>query len=267
MRDDMFRTRVLRYWRQHGRHDLPWRPPSLKLRKDVLDPYAVLVSELMLQQTQVSRVIGKFRAFRRAFPSFRALANAPVAEVLRQWQGLGYNRRALMLHRCAQEVVRNHNGRLPRDHIALCALPGIGHYTAGAILAFAFNTPVPIIETNVRRVILHHYFPGRRNVPDSRIIAVVERTLDRKNPRRWYGALMDYGASLAESLPKRANPNRRSKHYTRQSRFEGSTRQLRGKVLALSLACQPFPVELRRDPRLSDVLRQLRHEGFLRAHR
>lgn len=257
MDDVAFRKLVTGYWKKHGRHDLPWRKTA--------DPYAILVSEVMLQQTQVPRVVLKFRAFLRTFPTFRALADAPVSAVLRAWQGLGYNRRALMLQRCAQAVVRDHGGRLPADYDALRALPGIGPYTAGALLAFAFNKPHPVIETNIRRIFIHHYFPRVRSVADGRILPLVERTLDRAHPRRWYSALMDYGTHLAETLP---NPNRRSRHHVRQAAFEGSVRQVRGGILKVLLEGGPMTraklaAAVGHDGRLDAILARLEREGFI----
>ena len=194
-----------------------------------MDPYRILVSEVMLQQTQVPRVIDTYTKFLRVFPSFRALARATPASVLKVWQGLGYNRRALMLLRCAKAVVGEYKGELPEDYDALQSLPGIGPYTAGAVMAFAFDCAVPVIETNIRRIYIHHFFPRRRSVPDSVILPLVTRhVMSVKSPREWYSALMDYGSWLATQTP---NPNVRSKHYARQSAFEGSLRQLRGQVV------------------------------------
>jgi A/G-specific adenine glycosylase len=135
MDDKIFRKTVLSHWRRHGRHELPWRQTE--------NPYHILVSEIMLQQTQVDRVIPKYREFLAAFPTFRRLALASAADLLKVWQGLGYNRRALMLQRCAQAVMRDCRGRLPDTHEALCDLPGIGPYTAGAVLACGLNNPQP----------------------------------------------------------------------------------------------------------------------------
>ncbi len=237
---------MLDYWRRYGRHELPWRQTT--------DPYHILVSEIMLQQTQVDRVIPFYEKFLTQFPSFRSLASAPVSAVLRAWQGLGYNRRALALQQCAQTIVHGTDERLA----------GIGPYTAGAILAFAFNTAVPIIETNIRRIYLHHYFPGKAGVSDEKLMPIVERTLDRANPRRWYSALMDYGTYLASRIP---NPNIRSKHYTRQSKFEGSLRQLRGRVLRQLLQSGPVSVPALamalEDERTGQVVDGLVDEGMV----
>jgi len=219
----------------------------------------------MLQQTQVDRVIPKYRLFLTRFPTLRALARAPAGSVLKVWQGLGYNRRALMLHRCAREVVARYRGVLPDSVDALKTLPGIGPYTAGAVLAFAFNTPHPIIETNIRRVYLHHYFADRTNVADEEILPIIERTLDRRNPRRWFWALMDYGSFLASQIP---NPNRRSKHYGRQSTFEGSHRQLRGEILRQVLTDKKQSVatiarNIGRSVReVTSVMAEMAKEGF-----
>jgi A/G-specific adenine glycosylase len=168
---DALKLTVLHHWRNHGRHDLPWRHTD--------NPYHILVSEIMLQQTQVPRVIDRYSEFLRVFPSFRVLATATPAAVLKVWQGLGYNRRALMLLRCARAVVDEHASSLPTDREALESLPGIGPYTAGAIMAFAFDAPVAMIETNIRRVYIHHYFPRRRSVPDADILPLVARDVSR----------------------------------------------------------------------------------------
>jgi A/G-specific adenine glycosylase len=222
----------------------------------------------MLQQTQVDRVIPKFKMFLKMFPTFRALAQAPTAKVLTAWQGLGYNRRALMLHRCAQVVTNNYRGRLPEDAALLQVLPGIGPYTAGAICAFAFNRATPIIETNIRRVYLHHFFASEKIVPDRDILNIVEATMDTRNPRRWYWALMDYGSHLGRTLPKVKNPNRRSRQYVRQSAFAGSARQLRGAILRYLLEQRSSTLaQLSRvvegDERLSEIVVDLEREGFL----
>jgi A/G-specific adenine glycosylase len=218
-----FRRAVYAHYRAHGR-DLPWRATK--------DPYRIAVSEIMLQQTRVDRVAGKFPEFIRRLPSWRALAAAPLAEVLDSWQGLGYNRRALSLKKAAEIIMREHGGRLPRLPEELMELPGIGAATAASIAAYAFNAPVTFIETNIRAVYIHHFFPRRTSVADEELLPLVAQTLDRRNPARWYNALMDYGVMLKKA---HANPARRSAHRTRQTAFIGSMRQLRGAVLRLLL--------------------------------
>ena len=225
----VFQKTILDWYKKNGRHSLPWRYPALKFqKKGVLDPYKILVSELMLQQTQVDRVILKFTSFLKAFPTFDALANASTSTLLFEWKGLGYNRRALYLQRAACIIRDEYRGVFPRDPELIERLPGVGHYTARAVAVFSFNTPHVFIETNIRRVFLHHFFEGKTGVSDEQILSVVAKALWISDPRKWYGALMDYGALGLRDIP---NPNTRSKHYARQSRFEGSTRHARATIL------------------------------------
>ncbi len=208
------------FYRKQGRHSLPWRQTT--------NPYLILVSEIMLQQTQVERVVPKYEYFIRQWPDVETLAHAPLSAVLKAWQGLGYNSRAKRLHECAKVVVKEYCGTFPTDYKKLLELPGIGPYTAGAIMAFAFNKPVALIETNVRTVYLHHFFQSTTNVSDGEILELVTTTLDTKNPRSWYAALMDYGSHLKRT---HGNRNSQSAHYTKQSKFTGSNRQLRGQLI------------------------------------
>ncbi len=252
-----FRELVWEHYRQHAR-SMPWREdPS---------PYKVVVSEVMLQQTQVDRVTPKFLDWVKQWPSFADLAAAPTDELLRVWKGLGYNRRALRLRELARIVAEDHAGRLPDSQAELEALPGIGPHTAGAILAYAFNRPVVFIETNIRRVFLHHFFADQDMVHDRELLAYIEAALDREHPREWYWALMDYGSWLKSQI---VNPNRRSRHHVRQAKFEGSNRQLRGKILDLVLqqpqtivtiveTCPHFSQE-----QVEKALIALESEGFL----
>lgn len=219
-RERKFVATVRDHYERHGRRSLPWR--------NTKDPYRILVSEIMLQQTQVERVVPKYRAFLKQFPTLSALARAPLGDVLRAWQGLGYNRRAKMLRECAKCIVTDHKGKFPRSHTELMKLPGIGHYTAGAIMAFAWNIPVPIIETNIRSAIIHHFFTDATDITDIQVIGYIEHTLEMEDPREWYYALMDYGAYIKKEF---GNPNQRSTHYTKQSPFKGSDRQIRGALL------------------------------------
>lgn len=214
-----FRQTVSQYYREHGRSFL-WR--------ETTNPYAITVSELMLQQTQTERVMPKYEEFLRTLPDWQALAKVDTKTLLELWQGLGYNRRALNLKRMAQEVVQNYDGILSSDMQELQKLPGIGAYTAGAICAFAYNQPVVMIETNIRRAFIHHFFADREGVSDKELLPLIAEALDAEHPREWYWALMDYGAMLAKQYP---NANTRSKHYTKQSQFKGSLRQLRGEIL------------------------------------
>lgn len=219
-----FRASVRAYFATRPR-TMPWRY--------VDDPYAVLVSEVMLQQTQVARVMVAYADWMAAFPTLEALAAAPLAAVLERWQGLGYNRRAIALKRAAEQAIERFGGVLPDDAAALRSLPGVGSTTAGAVLNYAFARPTPFIETNVRAVFLHHFFPEAEGVPDSALMPLVEATWDRTDPRGWGYALMDYGVHLKRTG---ANPSRRSKHHRRQSPFEGSKRQTRARLLRAVLA-------------------------------
>lgn len=245
----------------------PWRAPSLKVRKDgSVDPYKILVSEIMLQQTQTARVVDYFTKFITAFPNIHTLAGAPLSDVLRLWQGLGYNRRAKMLHACARVVVSDHRGRLPRERTVLLTLPGIGPYTAGAIRAFAYNEPDVFIETNIRTVYYHHFFQESDTVHDNELLPLIEQTLDRDNPRLWYSALMDYGAQLKQ---RGVRLNAKHTGYTRQSTFEGSNRQIRGAIVRLlseehSVTGVAMRKKLSFDPeKIMKQLFALSHEGFI----
>lgn len=215
-----FQSFIHYFYEQYGRHDLPWRLNH--------DPYRILVSEIMLQQTQVDRVIPKYLAFLARFPTVDALASASVADVIKSWQGLGYNRRGLNLQRAAQKICTDFSGVLPSTSLELQSLPGVGPYTAAAILAFAFNQPSFVIETNIRTVYIHHFFPDRYDVTDQEVLQKIAETVDHTQPRVWYSALMDYGSYLKSVLP---NPTRRSTTYVKQSPFATSNRRLRGLII------------------------------------
>lgn len=221
--------------------DLPWR--------GIDDAYAVLVSEVMLQQTQVKRVLGYWTRFLKAFPTIDALAAASTSDVLELWQGLGYNRRALLLKRCADECAATHAGVLPSTADELVKLPGIGPATAAGVVAFAFDKPSLYLETNVRTVFLHELFPGREGVKDSEIAPLVELSCPQKDVRAWYYALLDYGAHLKATMP---NPSRRSAHHARQSEFEGSRRQKRAELVRIVLAAGAEGVSVKQALRALD---------------
>lgn len=225
-----FRFLVWSYWKKHGRHDLPWRQPSLRLRhgKKNFDPYRILVSEVMLQQTQVPRVIEKYKEFLKAFPTVRVLAKAPLSDVLKVWSGMGYNRRAKYLRDAAKVIVKQYGGRIPVLYRELVELPGVGAYTASAVRVFACNEPDVLIETNIRTAIIYHFHKGPSFVKDSNICETAKRAAKEQDPCTWHWALMDYGAHLKRSGVRN---NARSKHYVKQSKFDGSLRQLRGAIL------------------------------------
>lgn len=256
-----FQAEVWDYYQAHGRHDLPWRQPQ----GDTFDAYRVAVSELMLQQTQVSRVIPKYHQFLEYFPTVQDLASAPLGDVLRVWSGLGYNRRAKFLWQAARQVVRDYQGIFPKELNELIKLPGIGSNTAGAILAYGYGRPAVFVETNIRTVYIHHFFRDRTDVPDKAILGLVAETMDTEHPREWYWALMDYGSYLKQSV---GNLSRLSKTYAKQSTFQGSRRQIRGQVLQL-LGVGPRTItELRSripDKRLAAVLDDLLSEELVRC--
>ena len=234
----------------------PWRSTS--------DPWEILVSEVMLQQTRTSRVESKYSSFLSRYPVPLALAESSVEELLGLWKGLGYNRRGLNLKRCAEAIVESHTGRVPNDQKALEALPGIGPYTASAVRAFAFSEPVVLIETNIRRLFLYLFFKDREDVDDREILVFIERALDGSDPKAWYAALMDLGSDLSRWVE---NPNRKSRHYARQARFEGSNRQIRGLILKMLLAGPKERAEFTSLPfekaRIETQLEALEREGFL----
>ena len=256
-----FQETVWRYYERSGRHRLPWRQTG---PKGHLDPYLVVVSEVMLQQTQVDRTVPKYLEFTERFPSFADLAAAELGDVLRAWSGLGYNRRAKFLHQTAQTVVTDYGGVLPRGPEVLVALPGIGPNTAGAIITYAYDEPAIFVETNIRTVFIHHFFADQIDVSDKRLLDLVDATLDKERPREWYWALMDYGTELKRSV---GNTSRRSQAYRHQSKFEGSLRQIRGQVIT-SLAAAPRRLAALQteipDDRLSAVIDDLLSEGMIR---
>ncbi|MEI7498123.1 MAG: A/G-specific adenine glycosylase [Candidatus Falkowbacteria bacterium] len=215
-----FQEVIWQHYHVHKRN-FPWR--------ETTNPYRILVSEIMLQQTQANRVVEKYQSFIKKIPNFKSLANIETKQLLLEWQGLGYNRRALQLQRLAQIVAREHRGRLPHDNALLQQLPGIGPATAAAIRAFTFNLPTVYLDTNVRRVYLHYFFPEQAKIYDKELFPLIEKSFDTSNSREWCWALLDYGAMLGKD--KKNNPNQRSAHFTKQTKFEGSNRQLRGQLL------------------------------------
>lgn len=255
---DYFKSIIYSYYKHH-RREFPFRKNQT--------PYKVLVSEIMLQQTQTGRVSEKYLNFMRKFPDFNTLSKAPLEDVLKAWHGLGYNRRAIALKKISDIVINEYNGKLPDAVEILKSFPQVGHNTASSIITFAFNKPTIFIETNIRRVYIYFFFHGKNGVHDKEIIPIAEKTLDRSNPREWYYAIMDYGVMLKKTYP---DLNKQSAHYRKQAPFQGSNRQIRGKLLKLLISGRIFKIsEIEGNfkgidkNKLKDILIQLEKEGFL----
>lgn len=257
MNRDEFKETIWERGRELYR-DMPWRSNT--------DPYFVLVSELMLQQTQVDRVIPKFHEFITAFPTIKDLAQASLGDVLKVWSGLGYNRRAKFLHEAARKVEADFEGNIPSTFDELVKLPGVGPNTTGAILAYSFNQPIVFIETNIRTVYFHHFFPDLALVSDKELKEIVGETLDTEHPRQWYWALMDYGAYLKKQGVGRIN---KSSHYKKQAPLKGSLREMRGLILKTLAAGDQKPEDLQarvpQDERYEKALAALMAENMIQA--
>jgi A/G-specific adenine glycosylase len=253
---DEFRKIIFSYYNE-GARDLPWRKTD--------DPYAILVSEIMLQQTQVPRVIEKYKAWIRRFPTQRELSRATMAEILPYWTGLGYNRRALYLKQTADAIMEHYHGIFPSTPDALRKLPGVGPYTAKAICVYAYNQPHVLIETNVRTVYIHHFSPTESHVDDAAIEPLVEQTMDRTSPRKWFNALMDYGTYLKATLP---NPTRKSQAYAKQKPLKGSVREVRGWIMKQLTVHQTITMEhlvsqFGNDPRITKATTGLEKDHLI----
>lgn len=250
---------VWEFYDRHGRA-LPWRVPEAD---GSFSGYKILVSEIMLQQTQVTRVILKYQEFLRRFPDLPSLAQASLADVLEAWSGLGYNRRAKYLHQTAQHLL---NVTEPWTVADLVACPGVGRNTAAAVCVYAYNQSMPFIETNIRTVFIHHFFADQAQVSDAELWPLITAAWDTENAREFGWALMDYGNHLKKTV---GNAAQRSKHYAKQSKFEGSLRQIRGQVLRLllqgSLSAEALDAHIT-DERLPAVLSALQSEGFIERH-
>lgn len=262
-----FQKNVWDYYKTSARINLPWRKN--------INPYRIWVSEVMLQQTQVDRVVSFFDTWMKSFPTIQKLANASQIDVLKKWKGLGYNSRAIRMKQAAQVIMNDYKGKFPSNYAELQKLPGIGPYTAGAIYAFANNQPIAIIETNIRRVLIHHFFADHTDVRDEDILKLVELSMDNNNPREWYWALMDYGSFLGRTLNikgKKYNPNTQSKHYAKQSKFEGSDREIRSNILRLLLENNDSILKNKLmkyitsfstdEKRLEKIMSQMQREGY-----
>lgn len=248
---DDFRSAVWAYYKERARTNLPWRKTK--------DPYKILVSEVMLQQTQVPRVIDKYKEFLNLFPTVHVLANARLSDVLKAWNGLGYNRRAKYLHEAAQAIAHQYGGSV-KDATSAKKLPGVGPYTKAAVRIFAFNEPHTVIETNVRAAYIHHFFPDKEHVYDKEIVPYIEKAAEGQDPREWHWALMDYGVYIKKT---HQNPARKSKSYARQSKFEGSMRQVRGAILRALHEGKSIQELLYDQKRMKAALESLQKDGLI----
>lgn len=229
--------------------DMPWRQTD--------DPYKIMVSELMLQQTQVDRVVPKYNEFISRYPDVYALSSAPLSDVLTLWNGLGYNRRAKFLHDAAVKIVTEYDGAISPTLEGLMSLPGIGPNTAAAILAYGFNQPTGFIETNIRTVYFQHYFEDSHTVTDAQLREVVGQTVDTEHPREWFWALMDYGAYLKK---QGSAQNDKSAHYKKQPPLQGSVREVRGQIIRALTKADMSMDELR-----DEVIADTRFDGAIAA--
>lgn len=263
----LFQSQLLKWYRAHKRDDPPWR----YTKNRPVEAYDILISEIMLQQTQVSRVLDKFPQFLRTFPTITRLASAPFDAVLQEWQGMGYNRRALYLQQCAQKIMTTYNGNIPSDVALLKTLPGIGPYTAGAVSCFAFNLPEVFLDTNIRKFFIHYFFMPERDtdkkISDAEILPIAERLLYKKNPRVWNYALMDYGALV---LSRKSELLPRAKNYRKQSPFLESNRFFRSQIIQYLLKHKKatFDELQKTSPRdIKPILASLQKEGLIQEIR
>ena len=243
---------------QQRKREMPWRIPETD---GSFDPYKILISEIMLQQTQVERTIPKYLAFVQRFPTIEKLARAPISDVLDIWLGLGYNRRAVYLHEIAKNL---HGSSFPRNSAELASLKGIGDNTASAIVTYAFDQKEVFVETNIRTVMLDSFFPETDKVSDEVIKATLKDVLDvyHSSYREFYWAMMDYGAYLKKSGSK---VHRKSLQYKIQSQFKGSTRELRGRILRFAKQHEDLNTARQAiaDDRFDEVLMQLVAENLV----
>lgn len=252
-----FRRKILRFYKQHGRN-LPWRQTT--------DPFRITIAEIMLQQTQVERVIPKYEEWIARWPNWNALSLASNEQLLRGWSGLGYNRRALLLGKLAKAVMHDHAGVLPDSPAELETLPGIGPYTSRAILIFAFDRPLATIDTNIRRVLLREFELSASTAP-AQLADFAFRVLSKRKSRDWHNALMDYSRLV---LPKQISAIR---PVSRQSKFVGSARQVRGEIIRRLLRSQPADLRSiclaleRTQAEVEKIAEKMANEGVVRLKR
>ena len=244
-----FIKKVLTHYEKYGRHDLMWRKK--------ISPYRILVSEIMLQQTQVTRVQPKFEIWMKKYPTLSKLCAASFTDILKLWQGLGYQRRAKALYDIARTTKA-----LPKTYEELVSIQGIGPYTASALMAFAYDSfPEHLLETNIRTALIEEFHVGETNIHDGLLYDDLARLTKHKvvqkvGARTWYYALMDYGAYLKAS---KISHNAKSAHHTVQSPYKGSVRELRAKVLFAITHKEKLPTDERRE----EVLEKLISEGYI----
>lgn len=251
-----FQERVLGFYRQH-RRSLPWR--------ETTDPYRILVSEVMLQQTQVARVVSYYVRWVQAWPAVGALAAASREAVLRAWMGLGYNSRGVNLHRAAGVIVERFDGDVLEAMRNYHAVPGVGRYTASAVRIFAANEDLVTVDTNIRRILVAE-FEVPESASDHELWDLASRCLPRGRSREWHNALMDYGALVVTARRTGIAPR------TRQSRFKGSDRQMRAQLLRLLLQSPASAVVLAEKAgtpvrRAQEILKKMADEGIIECRR
>ena len=246
-----FQNKVLTWYKAHERY-LPWRKTT--------DPYPILVSEIMLQQTQVDRVIPYYHRFLKTFPDFKTLAAANKHTLLSHWSGLGYNNRVLRLQQLAQRILTDCKGVFPRTEEELIELPGIGPYTARAVLAFAFNKEVAVIDTNIRRVLIHE-LKLKEDVSMKELEGIALAAVPKGKSRIWHNALMDYGAMEKTARKTGIKP------LSKQGHFLGSDRWLRGQIVKTLLAQKEVSLlqfkKMFEHPRFEIVIKKLETEGII----
>ena len=246
-----FQTKILS-WYKVNKRDFPWRKTT--------DPYHILVSEIMLQQTQAPRVVVYYEKFIKRFPTINELAIAKNPEVLKIWSGLGFNNRAIRLKEIAKTIMNDLKGNFPQLQADLLKLKGIGSYTAAAIMAFAFNKKAAVIDTNIRRVLIHELHINQ-NISPKRLSEIALSIIPKGKSRIWHNALMDYGALAATAKQTMI------KSKSKQSKFKGSEREVRGKILKLLLEKKRVSkvdlTELIQHKNVYEIMERMKADGLL----
>lgn len=249
----VLQNKILSWYSIHKR-DLPWRKTT--------NPYYILLSEIMLQQTQVDRVIEKYNLFTNKYPNIQDLANANTAQLIKDWSGLGYNRRVIFLQKCAQAVLKEYQGKMPTTCEELLGLPGIGPYTAAAICSFAYNHEVPCIDTNIRRVLIHE-LKLKETIDQKELREIAKNAIPKNKSREWHNALMDYGSSVLTVKKTGIKP------IGKQPKFKDSRRYYRGQVLKMLKENKSVTIPLLKkvfakiENEIKDILKDLQRDGLI----